>query len=488
VNGRTVFAGNDFSPADHTDNTRIARIDPRYPRVIRVIRGPYWTMATNLRHILRQIYEHALRSVDPEAAVLRFLNLDGDTLRLGDQTYRLSSFRRIVVAGFGKAGVPMAKAVEDLLCDRLEDGLVIVKYGHGGQLRKTRVLEAGHPEPDQAGQDGAAALLDLVGSLSSQDLLIVLISGGGSALVPAPVPGVSLADKKKTTALLLECGATIHEMNCIRKHLSRIKGGRLLNHVNGATVLALMLSDVVGDDMSTIASGPTVPDPTCFADALGIFARYNLQSDVPTGVRAYLERGAAGHTEAPETLKPDEARKLKVQNLIVGSNFLGLKAAAEKSRELGFAPLILSSSMEGNTADVAKVHVAMAREILATANPVRKRCCLISGGETTVRVTGSGKGGRSQEFALWCARETAGWPHERILFASLGSDGTDGPTDAAGAVADPSSVARGQALSLSIEDYLTRHDSYNFFKPLDDLIITGPTRTNVMDFRFVLIG
>jgi hydroxypyruvate reductase len=382
----------------------------------------------------------------------------------------------------------MAKAVEDLLGDRLEAGLVIVKYGHGGQLQKTRVLEAGHPEPDDAGQAGAAALLGLVSRLSAEDLLIVLISGGGSALVPAPVPGVSLTDKKKTTALLLKCGASIHEMNCVRKHLSRMKGGRLLNHVNGATVLALMLSDVVGDDMSTIASGPTVPDPTTFADSLAILARYHLKSEVPASVRSHLERGAAGDPEAPETLKPGEARKLKIQNLIVGSNFLGLQAAAEKSRELGFAPLILSSSMEGNTADVAKIHVAMAREILATGNPVSRPCCLISGGETTVKVTGSGKGGRSQEFALWCARETAGWPDESILFASLGSDGTDGPTDAAGAMADPCSVARANALNLGIDDYLARQDSYNFFKPLKDLIITGPTRTNVMDFRFVLIG
>ncbi len=445
-------------------------------------------MPSDLRTILRQIYDHALRSVDPEAAVLRFLTRDGDTLQLADRTYLLSSFRKTVVAGFGKAGVPMAKAVEEVLGERLDDGLVIVKYGHGGQLRKTRVVEAGHPEPDEAGESGANTLLQLVGSLTTEDLLIVLISGGGSALVPAPVPGISLADKKKTTELLLQCGATIHEMNCVRKHLSRIKGGRLLNHVHGATVLALMLSDVVGDDMSTIASGPTVPDPTSFADALGILARYNLESEAPASVLNYLRHGAAGDPQAPETLKPSEAGKLKTQNLIVGSNFLGLQAAAEKSEELGFAPLILSSSVEGNTADVAKVHVAMAREILATGNPVRRPCCLISGGETTVRVTGSGKGGRSQEFALWCAREAAGWPDATILFASLGSDGTDGPTDAAGAVADSCSVARAKALNLRIDDYLARHDSYNFFKPLNDLIITGPTRTNVMDFRFVLIG
>ncbi|MFB3905623.1 MAG: glycerate kinase [Acidobacteriota bacterium] len=444
-------------------------------------------MATNLRHILRRIYQQALHSVDPEAAVQRFLTRQGDSLRLADRAYSLSSFRRVCAVGFGKAGVPMARAVEAVLGDQLDGGLVIVKYGHGGQLRTIQVLEAGHPEPDEAGEAGATSLLGLVNGLSAQDLLIVLISGGGSALVPAPVPGVSLEDKKRTTALLLKCGATIHEMNCIRKHLSRIKGGRLLNHVNGATVLALMLSDVVGDDMSTIASGPTVPDPTTFTEALEILTRYRLEAEAPASVWSYLERGAAGAPEAPETLKPGGAERLKVQNLIVGSNFLGLQAAAEKSRELGFAPLILSSSIEGNTADVAKVHVALAREILATGNPIGRPCCLISGGETTVKVAGSGKGGRNQEFALWCAREAAGWAEKRILFASLGSDGTDGPTDAAGAVADPCSAARGQALNLSVDDHLARHDSYNFFKPLNDLIMTGPTRTNVMDFRFVLI-
>ncbi|RPI26823.1 MAG: glycerate kinase [Acidobacteria bacterium] len=462
------------------------------PRRARVCGKRYYggvQPAPDLRQIVRHIYEAALRSVDPEAAVLRFLRREGDLLRLADRTYQLSSFRRIVLVGFGKAGVPMAKAVEQIFGDRLDQGLIIVKYGHGGQLKKTLVVEAGHPEPDEAGRAGAEELLSLLDrTVSSQDLLIVLLSGGGSALAPAPVSGVSLDDKKRTTSLLLRCGATIHEMNCVRKHLSRIKGGRLLDHAHGATVLALMLSDVVGDDMSTVASGATVPDPTTFRDALDILSAYRLESELPATVWRYLERGAAGDPHAPETLKPGSVASRHIQNVIVGSNFLGLRAAAEKSRELGFAPLILSSSIEGNTADIAKMHVALAQEVLKTGHPLARPCCLISGGETTVKVTGSGKGGRNQEFVLCCAKETAGWPEDRILFASLGSDGTDGPTDAAGALADPRSKSRGDELGLSLDDHLARNDSYNFFNPLADLIRTGPTRTNVMDFRFVLIG
>ncbi|HXK60734.1 MAG TPA: glycerate kinase [Acidobacteriota bacterium] len=444
--------------------------------------------AAELRETIRQIYEAGLRAVDPEAAVRRFLRREGDILHLDGRSYPLSTFRKVFLVGFGKAGVPMARAVEEILNDRLDAGLIIVKYGHGGSLLKTRVVESGHPEPDQAGQAGAEALLALLDSnLSADDLLLVLISGGGSALAPAPVPGVTLADKKQTTSLLLNSGATIHEMNCVRKHLSRIKGGWLLDHAHGATVLSLMLSDVVGDDMSTIASGATVPDPTTFADALQVLSAYGLLAQVPPRVRSYLERGRCGDEAAPETVKPGSRSTEKVQNVIVGSNFLGLEAAAHKSRELGIAPLILSSSIEGNTADVAKMHVALAREVLATGNPLPAPCCLISGGETTVKVRGPGKGGRNQEFVLCCAREIAGWAHRNVLFASLGSDGTDGPTDAAGAIADPQSVSRARALGLSVDDYLARNDSYNFFKPLDDLIMTGPTRTNVMDFRFVLI-
>jgi glycerate 2-kinase len=443
-------------------------------------------MRPTLRETLKDIYSCALKAVDPEAAVLRFLNRDSDALRVAGASYDLDSFRRIILVGFGKAGVPMAAAVEQVLGERLDAGLVVVKYGHGGELRRTRVLEASHPEPDQAGERGATEILELLEAGGEKDLLLVVVSGGGSALVPAPVEGVSLADKQRTTAALLRCGATIHELNAIRKHLSRIKGGGLLRHARGATVIALMLSDVVGDDMSTIASGPTVPDPTTFTDCLEIARSYGLEADLPPAVVEHFEAGAAG--DVAETLKPGTAAASRVQNVIVGSNFMALAAAAERAQVLGFAPLILSSSIEGNTADIARLHVALAREVVSTGHPLPKPCCLISGGETTLKVTGTGKGGRNQEFVLWCAREATHWDHRDLLFASLGSDGTDGPTDAAGAVAGPETAGRAKEQGLSIEEHLARNDSYHFFEPLGDLIMTGPTRTNVMDLRFVLIG
>jgi glycerate 2-kinase len=445
-------------------------------------------MTRDLRQVLRDIYTEALRAVDPEAAVLRVLRRDGDRLMVAARSYDLRSFRRVLVVGFGKAGAPMARAVERVLGDRLEQGLVVVKTGHGGVLTKTRILEAGHPEPDE---DGYAAALELTrfleASLSEKDLLLVLVSGGGSALVPAPVAGVSLADKKETTSLLLKSGATIHEINAVRKHLSRLKGGRLLVRTKGAQVVALVISDVVGDDISSIASGPTVPDPTTFADCLAVVRKYGLESSLPSGVLSVLERGAAGDPETPETLKPGDPIANRAQNEIVASNSLALESAAKAAATRGFRPLILSSSIQGDTAEVARMHVALAREVYATGHPARPPCCLISGGETTVKVTGSGKGGRNQEFALWCAGEIAGWPHD-ALFASLGTDGTDGPTDAAGAMSDPETRSRAARLGLSISDSLARNDSYGFFKPLGDLIVTGPTRTNVMDLRLILLA
>lgn len=440
----------------------------------------------SLKSALEQIYRAALEAVDPARAVASFLRRAGSRLTVGDQVYRLDKFRRVYLVGAGKAAVPMARAVEGVLADRLTGGLIVVQYGHGGTLQKTRVIEAGHPEPDGAGLEGARELLDfLQGKLSREDLLMVVISGGGSALLPAPAPKVPFEDKKETTSILLKCGATIEEMNTIRKHLSRIKGGRLIEHAQGARMAALLLSDVMGDDLTSIASGPTVPDPTTFADALKIIQRYRLEDRLPDSVLRYLRAGARGQRE--ETPKPGDSRFRDVQNLVVGSNIIGLRAAAARARSLGFVPLILSSSLGGDTGEVAKLHTAIAREILNTGNPISPPCCLISGGETTVRVRGTGKGGRNQEFALCCAQSIAAWK-EAVLFASLGSDGTDGPTDAAGAQASPETAQRASQKGLSIPDHLDRNDSYHFFKELGELILTGPTQTNVMDFRFVLIG
>ncbi len=443
-----------------------------------------------LESVLKLVYRAALAAVDPGQVVRDSLSRDEEALHVGDRTYPLREFRKVFLAGAGKAAVPMAAAVEQILGDRLNRGLVVVKYGHGGVLDKTRVLEAGHPEPDENGVSAASRILEFLDrNLTSSDLLLVLISGGGSALTPCPVPGITLADKQATTSVLLNSGATIHEINAIRKHLSRFKGGRLLQHTHGAQVVSLLLSDVVGDDLSSIASGPTVPDPTRFENCLGILRQYGIRTTVPDPVLRHLQEGAAGGVDAPgETLKENDPAFVKVQNRVVGSNILALKAAAAEARRRGFTPLILSSSIYGNTEDVAKVHVGIAREVLQSGIPVAPPCCIISGGETTVRVTGSGKGGRNQEFALWCARELESWGDEPVLISSIGSDGNDGPTDAAGAWATPETARRSRSLGLDLESYLANNDSYHYFEKLGDLIITGPTQTNVMDFRFILVG
>jgi glycerate 2-kinase len=447
------------------------------------------TMKDDPREILTQVYQAALEAADPEAAVRRALRCEQQKLVAGDREYDLRRFKRVFLTGGGKAGVPMARAVESECGPHLAAGLVVVKHGHGGNLDRTRVLESGHPEPDEQGERAAVQLLDFVSRLTDEDLLLIVVSGGGSALLPAPMPPLTLEEKKRTTSVLIRASATIHEINTIRKHLSRLKGGRLIEQTGAGAVIALLLSDVVGDDLSSIASGLTVPDPSTYADCLEILQKHNLHADFPATVTAFLEAGAAGLPGAPpETPKPGHPGFDRVQNLLVASNIQALQAAARKSQEQGYRPVILSSSMYGNTADVALAHVAIAREVLDSGNPVQPPCCLISGGETTVRVSGDGKGGRNQEFALWCAHEISGWPEGEALFASLGSDGSDGPTEAAGAFADPSTVRRGAEKGLDIDDYLRRNDSYHFFQALQDLIVTGPTQTNVMDFRFVLIG
>lgn len=437
-------------------------------------------MPAELESLLEEIYQAGLSAVDPEKAVHRYFRREKPGL---------SKYRKIFLAGFGKAGFPMAKAVEETAGERLAKGMVIVKDGHGGKLAKTEVVEASHPEPDSRGEKGAEALVKMLSeSTCPEDLVIFLISGGGSALLPLPAKGISLQDKQDTTRTLLSCGAEIHEINAIRKHISRVKGGQLLRSVNGASVLALILSDVIGDDLSAIASGPTAGDPTTYHDCLDIIDSYQIGEKLPENVVSHLESGAAGGDNAPpETVKPGDLNSEKIENVIIANNRLALEAAAEKASSSGFKPLILSSSLSGDTRELAGFHVSLAREILAGGHPVQPPCCLVSGGESTVKLRGSGEGGRNMEFTLECARLIEDWQDSRVLFASIGTDGTDGPTDAAGARATPEITGRARELGLSTKDYLERNDSYNFFKPLGGLIITGPTRTNVMDLHIVLV-
>ena len=439
-------------------------------------------MKNDMKDTCLAIFRAGLEAVDPYKATKKALLLSGDKLQVGENNYRLKDFKRIVVVGAGKAGAPMAQAVEEILGDRLEGGLVIVKYGYTAPLEKVKIAEAGHPIPDEAGQRGAEELLEIVNGLGKDDLVFCLLSGGGSALLPAPVVGVGLTEKQETTKILLESGASIHEINAIRKHLSRIKGGWLAKAVAPATMTTLILSDVIGDDLDVIASGPTVGDRSTFADCLRVIEKYELDTQIPPAVMTHLHKGTEGAVQ--ETPKPDDLVFRTGLNLIVGSNMQCLEAAAHKAKEIGYQTLILSSLVEGETIEVAKVHGAILKEIIRTGTPLAPPACLISGGETTVTIRGKGKGGRNQEFVLACGIEIAGWEGATVF--SAGTDGTDGPTDAAGACADWRMVERAQAMGLDPSAALQQNDAYPFFKRLGDLIVTGPTNTNVMDIRILI--
>jgi glycerate 2-kinase len=435
--------------------------------------------STLSRHALR-ILRAALRAADPAEAVLRHLKLRGDTLIAGRQRYPLNRFRNVCVLGAGKAVAAMAQPVERLLGKRIAGGLLNVKYGHANsRLRRVEINECGHPIPDRNGEAGALHMAQIARQAGPDDLLVCLISGGASALLPLPASPITLEEKQETTQLLLNCGADIHEMNCIRKHLSQLKGGQLARLAYPATVLAVILSDVIGDDLDVIGSGPTVPDRSTFAEAQAILEKYGIAGEVPAAVRQRLGANIA------ETPKPGDKIFAKVQNLIVGSNRLAVDAAAGQARALGYRTCVLSTFMEGETKDVAGVHAAIAKEIRATGRPVKPPACVISGGETTVTIRGTGLGGRNQEFALAASMDIAGLKDTVVL--SAGTDGTDGPTDAAGAMADGTTCVRAQSKDLDAAKFLANNDSYHFFESLGDLIKTGPTGTNVADVRIMLV-
>ena len=433
-------------------------------------------MPRSLRSQALRIFRAAVRAANPAEAVLRHAKIGGGVLTAGRRKYRLSEFENIYVIGAGKAGAQMAQAVEKLLGPRITAGLVNIKYGHAARLRRIELNECGHPVPDAKGEHGAARIAQLAQHASARDLVICLVSGGASALLPLPAPPVTLADKQATTRLLLNCGADIHEINCIRKHISLVKGGQLARLAYPATVLTLILSDVIGDDLDVIGSGPTVPDRTTFLDARAILEKYAIWASVPAAIRERLSSGA------PETPKPGDAIFAKVQNLIVASNRLAVDAAMREARALGFNTMALSTFIEGEAREVARVHAAIAKEIRAAHRPLKPPACVISGGETTVTIRGAGLGGRNQEFTLAAAIEIAGLKDVAIL--SAGTDGSDGPTDAAGAIADGTTLARS---NLNAASFLANNDSYRFFDSLGDLIKTGPTGTNVADVQIVLV-
>jgi hydroxypyruvate reductase len=438
---------------------------------------------SDLKKKTRQIFEAGLRAVDPREAVNKFLAVEGNMLRIGEQELNLDSFRSIFVIGAGKGSALMAQAVEEILGDRIDGGIVIVKYGYVAPLQRIRLVEAGHPTPDENGWRATQELVGLVERLDTRDLVLLVLSGGGSALLPMPVTGISLEEKMMATNLLLKSGVPIQEMNAVRKHLSQVKGGQLARLVHPAMLVSLILSDVVGDPLDVIASGPTVGDPSTFQHCGDILDRYELWQDLPTSVRLHLQEGVEGRV--PETPKPDDQVFANTHSILVGTNLQALEAAATAAQGLGYSSLILSSMIQGDTGEAARFHTALAHEIIRSGNPLPRPACLISGGETTVVVRGKGKGGRNQEFALVAAMDLDG--AEGVCLLCGGTDGTDGPTDAAGAVVDGETVARALAKGLDPREFLARNDSYHFFERLDDLVMTGPTNTNVMDLRIVLI-
>ena len=437
-----------------------------------------------LRQDALEVFHAALKAVDPVAAVLRYVRVNTDTIQIGEHEFAFNDYDRILVVGAGKAGAPMARALEDLLGDRISDGVIVVKEGHGLPLKHVRIQEASHPVPDERGIKGAEEILAMANEAGERDLVLCLISGGGSALLVAPAEGVTLEDKQEVTRLLLACGADIHEINTIRKHLSRAKGGGLARFAYPATVVSLILSDVIGDDLNVIASGPAVPDTSTFEDTRRVLEKYDIQDRVPPSVQQRIDKGLKGDIE--DTPKAGDAVFERCFSELVGTNLQALKAAGSKAEELGYPTLILSSTVEGEAKEVVKVLAAIAREIQGSGNPLSAPACILCGGETTVTIQGDGKGGRNQEFALASALVIAGMPDVVVLAG--GTDGNDGPTDAAGAIADGSTLSRAKSKGLDPLDYLRRNDSYHFFQSLDDLVITGPTRTNVMDVYMVLVG
>ena len=437
-----------------------------------------------LRADARAAFDAALEAAAPRISIRKAVRVEGGTLRVGDGSYDLKAFPRILVVGAGKASAQMASAVEEVLGDRVSGGLINTKYDHGAPLGRIAVNECGHPVPDEAGIAGAERIVRMLADADGGTLVFCLMSGGGSALMPAPAEGITFAEKQETTRQLLACGATINELNAIRKHLSRVKGGQLARIAFPATLVSLILSDVIGDPLDVIASGPTAPDESTFGACLDILRKYEIEDRVPKGVLQRLRDGASG--KVPETPKPGDEVLSRCRNFVVGSNRLAVDAAREKAEALGYRTLVLSTRIQGEAREVARVFAAIGKEIVTSGAPIPAPACVICGGETTVTLRGKGKGGRNQEIALVSAMDIEGWPG--IVVFSGGTDGTDGPTDAAGAVADGETAARARGMGLSAADFLRENDSYHFFERLGDLVMTGPTGTNVMDVAFIMLG
>jgi len=427
----------------------------------------------------------SIETVDPKRIVQSKVKIKGETLTIDGFKLSLRRFKRVTVVGAGKASGAMAEAFERVLSDRITRGLVNVLEGTRSNFHTDRIelQEASHPVPSGKNTEATERMLELLAGLSEDDLVFCLISGGGSAMMSSPAAGISLADKQEITRSLLKCGATIQEINTVRKHLSKVKGGWLAKKAYPSTLVSLIVSDVVGDPLDSIASGPTAPDLTTYLDAINVLKRYDLWGGSPNSVRERLVKGC--RSVIPDTPKSDDESFKKVFNIVLGNNRLACYAAQHTLEEFGLKTLYLTSFLEGEAREAALVLASIIKEIDASGRPVRRPAALIAGGETTVTVKGSGKGGRNQEMILSLLRKIAGI--SGVAAASVGTDGVDGPTDAAGAIADGESLSRAIAMKLNPTEFLLNNNSYGFFSKMKDLIFTGPTGTNVNDLFVAVI-
>lgn len=436
-----------------------------------------------------KIMSSTIRAVDPYECIKDNIKYNGQSLTIGQDLIFTEDVDRIFVVGLGKASVSMAISVIDILEERIELAVVVTKSkkflefnNYGGKLK---VFIGGHPVPTEESINATKSILEYIPKLTPRDLVLVLISGGGSALFTAPVAGVSLGDFQKMTEILLKSGAEIKEINTLRKHLDQVKGGRLALRLQPAIIFTLILSDVVGDRLDMIASGPTVPDPTYFKDALNIVKKYNLRDKLPLSIISYLENGEEGGIA--ETLKPESTKNINLKNILIRSNYLSAKAGYARARALGYRSSILSTYLTGETQNVAEFLGGVIKSEITHDIPLKKPACLILGGETTVEVTGSGLGGRNQDLALRMVETISGIPN--LLFISLATDGEDGPTDAAGAAIDglvlDDDTAEGR---LEVASHINNNNSYEYLDRKGALIRTGSSGTNVNDLIIILFG
>jgi len=439
-----------------------------------------------LRKDAISLFHTGINAASPSSLIPDNILLEKSILTISDiigtsKLFDLKNYKRITVIGAGKASIAMAYEVERILDDNIDEGLVVTKYNFRSQLKRIQSLKASHPLPDKNGIEASKKIIEICKNANEDDLIINLISGGASSLLPYRADNITLEDKIKTTEILLRAGATIQELNTVRKHISAIKGGLLAKYVYPATMINLIISDVIGDQLDVIGSGFTVPDPTTFEDSWNVMIKYKMEDKIPHSVKSYLLDGMEG--KVPETPKPGNPLFNKVYNLIIGNNELALSAIKTAAEEKGYYAKIISATLEGEAKVTSKFIAQLAKEYSLS---VEKPVCLIFGGETTVTVTGNGKGGRNQEFCLSFAIEIDGI--KNITFLSGGTDGYDGQTEAAGAICNGKTIEIAKELGLDAMKFLNNNDSYNFFNKLDDLIITGSTNTNVMDIQVLIIG